>query len=295
MPRTLPNILFGLLVLAVLAASYVAVKKITNKEDDFHFRPQLKITGVTLEDKGKRSFNLYADLQIINDLAIEARVRELGYELLNDGDVVIEERVKKNFTIKKKDTTRLTLPMKVGKSTLVALDKKFAATDSDSAQFRLKAIFKLDVPLRGYRQFEITRDMVLPIFRVLEVESRKISIEKFSLRHPEVDIELKLKNPNSFPITLRDCVLDLQISDDLKLKGDADGKFSLGALESKVITIHAKVLDMQLVEVAWKSLFKDEKTPFKSKLTFKVVSKNDLINNSYFVILKDGMFSELKK
>ena len=295
MPPSVSKIIFAFLLVVVLAGGILVVRKITDSGDDFHFHPQLKITSVTLEDHGSSNFNLYSNLQIINDLEIEARVKELEYQLFHGNDIVIQSLLKKDFTIRKRDTTKLMLPMKIDKHDLIKLDRKFSNYTSNSAKFRLKALFKLDVPVAGYRQFEVTRDLTLPIFRILEVESRRITLEKFSLRHPELDVEIKLKNPNSFPITLRNCTLDLTISDDFSLHGSAKGVFHLAPHESKAIVLQAKVLDMNLVKVAWKSLVKDDKTPFKSRLAFKVISRNAIINRSNFVILKDGTLDEIKK
>ena len=295
MPPKISKRIFALLFVAALAGAIFAIKKITDSGDEFHFHPQLKIVSVTLEDRGGNNFNLYSNLQIINDLAVEARVRELEYQVFYDNDMVLQSLFKKDFIIKKSDTTVIMLPMKIDKSDLNKLNRKFVDYTSDSAKFKLKAFFRLDVPIAGYRQFEVTRDLTLPVFRILEVESRKITLEKFSLRHPELDVELTLKNPNSFPITLRNCTLDLEISDDLKLQGHSKGVYHLGPHQSKAILLHAKVLDMNPVKVAWKSLVKDDKTPFKSKLSFKVISKNPLIDKSNFVILKDGTLDEIKK
>lgn len=293
-PGKTTRVIFVLLVALALVAGFWAVQKLSNKKDDFHFRPEVFISGVSVEDSDEEYLRIFPTLHIVNDLGVEARVRELEYELAQGGQRVLTNLEKKNFVIKKQDTSQVTLAMRIDKRDLEALNKRVETITDDSARFNLRLLFKLDVPLRGYREFEITKDVDLPLLRILVVESRKLSLEKFSLKHPELRMQLTLRNPNSFPIVINHCQLDLTVGDDLSLTGDASGVQRLEPNSSEEITLDLKVEDMQLAELAWKSLFKDNKTPFKSKLSFRVISKNKMLDQSRFVILKDGMLEELK-
>jgi LEA14-like dessication related protein len=289
------RLVFATLLILIICALGWAYWKASNKTDDFHFRPEVIISGIGIEDPGQDFLRVFPTLRIINDLGIEARVRALEFELRHENDLVLKNLIKKNFTIIRQDTTQMTLPMIIDKHDLEVLNKSFAGYKRDSARFQMKISFKLDVPLRGYRDFDINKEVDLPVFRVLEVESRKISLEKFSLSHPDLSMELKIKNPNSFPIVIDACALDLQISDDLDLKGKAVGVQRLEAGSSETIPLDLHVEDMNLLKVAWKSIVKDDKTPFKSKLTFRIISKNKMINHAELVILKDGKLNEIKK
>ena len=288
------RIIFGALLLLALFGAGWAVLKFSNKKDDFHFKPEIIISGISVEDSDEKYLRVFPTVQIINDLGIEARVRELEYELRQKEVRVLTNLLKKNFVIKKQDTSEVTLAMRINKNDLERLNKHIEGITDDSARFDLRLLFKLDVPLRGYREFEVERAVNLPLLRVLVVESRKLSLEKFSLNHPELKVELRLRNPNSFPIVIENCHLDLTVGDDLRLKGIAKGIQRLEPESSENVSLDLSVQDMQLAELAWKAMFKDEKTPFKSKLTFRVVSENEMLNRSHFVILKDGMLAEIK-
>lgn len=288
------HFVFGALVLLGLSALGLAVLKISNKDDDFHFRPEVSISGVSVEDSDEGHLRVFPTIRIINDLGVEARVRELEYELKQNNRQVLTNLEKKNFVIKKQDTSEVTLAMRIDKKDLERLNKHIEGIIDDSARFNLRLLFKLDVPLRGYREFEVVRDVNLPLLRVLIVESRKLLLDKFSLNRPQLTMKLRLRNPNSFPIMIDHCHMDLSVGDDLSMKGDAKGIQCLESESSGDVALSLNVEDMQLAELAWKAAFKDEKTSYKSKLSFTVVSKNQMMNGSRFVILKNGMLEEIK-
>lgn len=288
------RIIFIVLVALALVGVSLAINKFTNRKDDFHFRPEIFISGVSIEDSDERYLRVYPTLHIVNDLGVEARVRELEYELKQDNRRVLTNLEKKNFVIRKQDTSQVTLAMRIDKKDLEQLNARIADITDDSARFNLRLLFKLDVPLRGYREFEVVRDVDLPLLRVLVVESRKLSLEKFSLNHPELKMRLKLRNPNSFPIIINQCNLDLSVGDDLSLTGKANGVQRLEPKSTEDISVELNVDDIQPASLAWKSLFKDDKTPFRSRISFRVISENKMLNRSRFVILKNGMLEELK-
>jgi LEA14-like dessication related protein len=293
-PQDIRKTILVILVVMVMLAGGLALFKIANKTDDFHFRPEVLVSGVTIEDSGDESLRVYPTIHVINDVNVEARVRELEYELSLDGLRILRELEKKNFNISKQDTTMITLSARINKNDLRKLRKKVDHITSDSAMFHMHLLFRLDVPIRDYRQFEVNRDIMLPVLRLLVVESRKLSLEKFSLKHPRLRMDMQLRNPNSFPMSIDDCRLKLSVGDDLKLDGSADGVQQIKAHSSTDVILDLDVKDMNAIELAWKSLVKDDKTPFKSRLSFRVVSKNKAINRSQFVILKDGMLDEIK-
>jgi LEA14-like dessication related protein len=293
-PVNIRKIAFLTVVAIVLIAGAFAINKIADKSDDFHFKPEVIVSGVTIEDSGDQSLRIFPTIHVINDLNVEAQVRELDYELTLDDQTILRELEKKDFTIKKQDTTMLTLSARIEKSDLVRLVKKVEVMSDDSAMFHLHLLFRLDVPLRGHRQFEVDHDMMLPVLRLLVVKSRKLSLEKFSMKHPELRMDLQLNNPNTFPISIDDCRLELSIGDDLELDGSADGIQRLKAHSDADVSLDLKVKDINFLELAWKKIAKDDKTPFESRLSFRVVSRNKAINGSQFVILKKGTLDELK-
>ena len=107
-------------------------------------------------------------------------------------------------------------------------------------------------------------------------------------------MRLKLRNPNSFPIVINQCNLDLSVGDDLSLTGKANGVQRLEPKSTEDISVELNVDDIQPASLAWKSIFKDDKTPFRSRISFRVISENKMLNRSRFVILKNGMLEELK-
>jgi LEA14-like dessication related protein len=276
------------------AVSALLAWKASNKKDDFHFRPEVFITGLSIEDSDEKFLKIYPTLNIVNDLPVEARVRELEYELKNGNTVLAKNLQKKNITIQKHDTTQIMLAMQIGKMALDQLMKEAEAENADSATLHLHALFKLDVPVSGYRSFEISKDIDVPLLKLFSIESRKIKVDKFSLKHPKLDMDIRIQNPNNFPIVIDNFKIDLGVGNDLKLHGGADGIQRLPANSAETISVNMDVDDLNAIKLVWKSIFKDEKTPFKSKLSFKVISKNKSIDGSQVVILKDGTLNEIK-
>ena len=291
--NTLRNVLLAMVLCFVIGGAWIAWRA-SHNEHDFHFRPDLIIKGISIEDDNDEILKVYATVNILNDLPLEARVRSLGYTLTHEGTVIARNLSRDSLTIRSRDTTQVTLAFRIGKAELQILTDKLETADSDVTQFTLELCFKLDVPVRGYRDFEITKAIEVPVIRLPIVESRKVHIEKFSLSHPELQMELLVRNPNSFPLVLDECKLSMIVGEDLSLNGNSDGVQRVSANSSEVITFGLQVEDMKLMKVAWKSLFREDKTRFTSKFSFRIVSENKVIDDSHWVTVKKGMLGELK-
>jgi LEA14-like dessication related protein len=290
--NTLRNIVVAVVLCLIIAGGWMAWIA-SHDEHDFHFRPDVIIRGITIEDDNDEILKVYATVNIVNDLPLEARVRSLRYTLTHEGTVIARNLSRDSLKIRSRDTTQVTLAFRIGKAELQNLTDKLETAHSDLTQFTLELFFNLDVPLRGYRDFEIKKDIEVPVIRLPIVESRKVQIEKFSLSHPELQMDLSVRNPNSFPLILDECKLSMIVGDDLRVAGNSDGVNRVGADSSEIITFRLRVEDMKLMKVAWKSLFKEDKTRFESKFSFRIVSENKVIDDSQWVILKKGTLREL--
>jgi LEA14-like dessication related protein len=291
--NTLRNILLAFVLCLAIAGAWMAWRA-SHNEHDFHFKPDVIIKGIAIEDDNDEILKVYATVNILNDLPLEARVRSLEYTLAHQGTIIARNLSRDSLTIRSRDTTQVTLAFRIGKAELQILTDKLEAADSDVTQFALELFFKLDVPVRGYRDFEITKEIEVPVIRLPIVESRKVEIEKFSLSHPELQMELLVRNPNSFPLILDDCEFSMIVADDLNLTGNSDGVQRVSANSSEMITFRLQVEDLKLMKVAWKALFREDKTQFTSKFSFRIVSENKVIDGSHWAILRKGMLGELK-
>jgi LEA14-like dessication related protein len=290
--NTLRNIVVAVVLCLIIGGGWMAWIA-SHNEHDFHFKPDVIIRGITIEDDNDEILKVYATVNILNDLPLEARVRSLSYTLTHEGTVIARNLSRDSLKIRSRDTTQVTLAFRIGKAELQILTDKLETAHSDLTQFTLELFFNLDVPLRGYRDFEIKKDIEVPVIRLPIVESRKVQIEKFSLSHPELQMDLSVRNPNSFPLILDECKLSMIVGDDLRVAGNSDGVNRVGADSSETITFRLQVEDMKLMKVAWKSLFKEDKTRFESKFSFRIISENKVIHDSQWVILKKGMLGEL--
>ncbi len=283
-----------LLILLLAAVGFIAFRA-ANKNDDFHFRPQVRVSKILLIDKNMGTIDVHPTLIVSNDLPIEAQVRALQFELYFKNDLITKSRDVKGFVIKKQDTTRLALPMRIMKDDLNRLSDHLKLEREDSATFRLKMNFEAEVPVRGYRKFTFDKFVELPIVRVLTLASKKIEVEKFSFSHPQLQMNVRLNNPNNFRMTLEDCFLELNAGSDLKLSGPSSKNIFLPANGSEDITFHLKTHELKFMKFAWKNFFRDDKTQFHTVLSFQIKSANKTLDKARVTIVKDALLQDLKE
>jgi LEA14-like dessication related protein len=283
-----------LVVTSVVVLLFLAWFFYNEKSDEnFHFKPEVFVTGIKVEDAGDKDLKIYATIRIINDLPVHILVRRLEYDVLLEGQGLVRSTFVKPFNIDKRDTSEITLPMEINKSQLTRLLKKYQG--KDSAEYEMKGRFTLEHSVAGSHTVEVNRKMYMPVFQMITFQPTKFNIQKFSLAHPRGELKVKLDNPNQFTLRLRDIKLIMQMTDDLKMSGDVKEGVDLAPRSSNVIPFDLRVENMKVPQLLWKSLFKDEKTPYTSKLSFRIRSADERINNSVLVLSTKGTLKELKE
>jgi LEA14-like dessication related protein len=268
-------------------------KALTDKASEF--KPEVIVHSIKMEDDGEKVLKVYCELLIVNKLPLEARVRELQYKLFVDNEELLETLYDKSFVLRKSDTTRIVLPMSIVKSDLRKISDRYQSSSKDSTEYQLHAAFFLDVPVKGYKMFSITQKMVLPIIRPITFKPGKLHLEKLSLSHPEASMKVEVKNENHFRIRVIDMDYALMIGEDLQLTASSKG-IKIIPPESEVsLPFDVKVQEIKPLKIAWKALFKDDKTPFRSSLTFKIISKDAMLNNSVLIMSQKGSILDLKE
>lgn len=265
------------------------------KKGAAHLKPGLSIASFDITNIEKDRISATSKMVLRNNLPIEVKTNRLDYTIYIDSAKVIEDSYSKPITIRSSDTTAIRLPMEILFKNLSAVLKKFDDKKVDSADYTIKAVFQIDVPIAGERNFTMNFSKRLPALRMLKAKMGNIDISKFGLKESVIDIAINIENPNAFPIKLKDGKYKMSIDNDENvMEGAIQKVVNIPAHGSAPVSMHVEMKTMKIPKLGWKMLFDKKDTQFKLNFSSKLMSDNGMLNNSKMAFNMDGTLDELK-
>jgi LEA14-like dessication related protein len=290
--------LIALLIVALLAAGFWfwwQSPSSSLKKEAQQLKPELNVASVNITDIDEDKIGATAKIILRNNLPIEVKTNRLDYVIYIDSAKVIEDSYSKPITIRSSDTTAITLPMEIFHRRLVSAFKRLENRNIDSADYLMKAVFQVDVPIAGERNFTMNMSKRLPAFRMPKVKMGNIDIGKLGLKETGIDMAVNVINDNVFPIKMKDGKYKFSIDNDENImEGVMAEVVNIPAKSTQPISMHVDMKTMKVPKLGWKMLFDKKDTRFKLKFSGKLISENKILNNSKMVTNIQGTLHELK-
>jgi LEA14-like dessication related protein len=285
-----------MIVLLILAASITAAVlwwKKNGRDTVASVQPEILFSAIDIKGISKDTIDMIAHVTVVNKLPVSFSAGSLDYNIAIDGKHVVKGNLNRKLSVAKNDTTALQIPMSINSDQLKLMFDNFEKTNADSASYQISASFNLDVPVAGKERFEVNREFVLPAVRLVSMKPAKFRIDKFSLKNPEATMDIIMENPNDFPFKMKDAFYKMKIGNEIHVDGGIAGLTTIPANASATIPVKVDIEKMNLPKAIWKTLFDKKDTPFDIWFESKLVSKNDMVNNSTMAFHADGTLADL--
>jgi LEA14-like dessication related protein len=257
--------------------------------------PKIHLNTMNITDIDNNSISLVSETLIENRMPLDLAIDSFYYELWIDSTRLVESTYPRNILIPGSDSALVRLPARLKIKELSSVAARFTKEDRDSADYTLKADFRMNVPIAGKRDFDVEVTRRLPALREIKVAPAKIRLEKFSFKQSKLDMNIIISNDNVFDIKVKDARYTFNIEDDLELEGTMEKFITVPAKSTDTITMQMLVKTAKVPKLGWKMLFRDKQTKFKMSYSAKLMSDMEMMKDAKLQTKAEGTLQELKE
>ncbi len=263
------------------------------KEVAQRLTPEISVASLNISDIDDDRIKLSSKVTISNPLPVDINTNRLSYEIFIDSARVMKDSYDKPISIRSSDSTVIELPMELLIAPLAHVLKYFDDHKIASADYSIKATFLVDVPIAGERSFTMNLSKRLPALHIPKMKVKDVDLHALSMKKKGVDMVVHVTNPNRFAIKMKDASFALNVEDDIEMAGVLEKIVDIPANGLEDISMHADVKEGKVLKAGWKLLTDKKDTHFKYKFTCKLLSENEMFNNSTMATTITGTIDEL--
>jgi LEA14-like dessication related protein len=265
------------------------------KDEATKLAPEVEVSAVRISDIADDRIKLTSRIILSNPLPVELNTDKLDYEIFIDSVKVIQSSYTKPLKIGVTSDETIDVPMEILAEPMKRVLKSFEASNSDSATYKMKSSFEVDVPIAGNRIFKMEITRKLPAFRVPTGKLDDIDIHKLGFKESSLDMVLMIENRNIFPLKLKDGRYTMTIDKDLEMEGTMEKNIDIPPKSKVPISMMLVIKTARISKLAWKALFEKKDTYFELVFKGKLDTENQMLHNSNIEMNIKGTLDELKE
>jgi len=249
---------------------------------------------MNITDIDKDKIKIKTKVSLKNPLPADIHSKGLAYEIYIDSQKVIQDDYGKPIDIRSKDSTTIEMPMEVLAKPMKEVLEYFDKNKVDSAEYRIRAVINVDVPVAGQKTIPLTVFKRLPAIRIPQIKVQNVDLHLLHMKKKGCDMQVRVTNPNVFPIKMKDAVFSFGIGNgDMEMDGKLQHVVDIPAKGSQDVSMHANLTKGKMLKTGWDFLVKQNTTPYTYKMNFKIISDNASLNDSKMAMNMNGTVGEL--
>ena len=223
------------LILIPLCASLVLAGCATLMEAARASTPDLSVRSMRLAGLSFEGVDLVFDIGIDNPNPLPVTLGGFDYDLLIEGDSFVKGSQEETSRIAAAGQSVVQLPLSLD---FGDLRHAFSSLkDQDSTAYELVCELALDVPVLGMRRLPLRHSGRLPVLKPPRVEMGDLRLSKLNLTGADLELQLRLDNPNPFGLALDRLDYQLAVSGRSWASGATEEPVHLAAKGAQTVTI----------------------------------------------------------
>lgn len=255
--------------------------------------PEMEVLSLRITDISDSRIKAISRIELSNPFPVEINSKSLEYEVLIDSVKVIDDVFEEPFRISSSESTVIEMPLEILAEPLKNVLQYFEQNQIDSAEYRIRTAFELDVPVAGEKEYTMDFSRRLPALYLPKVELEDIDTHILNPTEDGVDMRITVRNPNEFPIEMRHPSFRFSVEDDLQLEGGLDDYVHLPARGTEEIAIHTEITEGGLPKAGWKFLTDQEGTGFEYYFNAILGSENKILDESNVEMKVEGTLKDI--
>lgn len=226
-------------------------------------RPSVQYSKMSIQDMSFSDMTLLFDFEVDNPNGVGVSADQYQYEFFINGEEFISGSQNENLSIAGQSKSIIQIPVSLTFSEVFNTIK--SVTRQDSIAYRISSEVQFDLAGVRKQSIPVSAEGVLPIPRVPQIEFTDLSIRELSLSVAEMVASFRVRNPNSFGISLSDASYDLEVNGYPWFETTLDRNINLSGSESELISIPIRLNSSQMGPVLFEML--NGKKEFQYQLT----------------------------
>ncbi|WP_167856406.1 LEA type 2 family protein [Hymenobacter metallicola] len=221
--------------------------------------PTLENATMTVGNITPDEVKAHMKVDLRNQMPITLQVDSFSYVTKVDGTELAHGAKDQATVLKGKGISHLSVPVSMD---LGKIKDKIKTSQQDCVDVQMVMTLFTTLPIAGSKKIpvEVTKRIYVP--KMPRIEVADIDVEHLGLKNGEAVVNLKITNYNPFPFTIRQVKYDFRISDDMQVQGVEEKDVSFRKKGTEMMPIRVRFEPKGMPKVAFKTLFKAEKTPY---------------------------------
>jgi LEA14-like dessication related protein len=286
-------IIFLLIVLGFIIFFLVRyISFLNNKDPDKTFiLPRLDETIIEITSITREKTIFKAHMLLNNPLPFRIGADSIAYEFFINDSSVLKTSYRQNVQLKAADTSWVSIPVTVQNQKLVSILNRSDSLGFDSVYYEVRGSFYSHALKE--KKFNFRYGRMLPLIHLPDVEITKAEVDSANLKRFKLLIHAKIQNHNLFPINARDISFRFAVSGHPFVKGMRPGLLTIPADSTIEIIFPVTVSLLETTKVEFAILRHGKKVPYVFEADLKVVSDQNVLNNSELMITSEGTIKEI--
>ena len=267
---------------------------------DDTLKPRLELGRMNITDINDGAISMTMDLLIDNPLPVGFKASQMDYTVYIADTPIVKDAYKKAIELKSGDSTLITLPIKLLAEPMLKVLKTLERKGVDSATYKVRSSFALDVPILGEKTFAITLEKKLPTLYIPKIKIDDIDFGPLGLKRTDVATKVRVTNKNKFPLNIADARYTVFIDGKEIADGHQPDPILIKAQATTPVIFPITTRPGKTLSVLPKMLFDKKDTPYRVDFRCKLIDKegDKSFKDSKFAATIKGTlddFKELKK
>ena len=246
-----------------------------------------KITGLSFKQA-----DMLFNLKIDNPNPVGIRLEGFDYDLLLNNNSFLKGRQDNRVNLKANGRAAIPLPISL---TFADIYNTYGVLkDRDQINYALKTGLNFNLPVLGTVRIPVQTSGKLPSIKLPSIELASINVDKIDFTSAKLTAKLRVDNPNTFGIMLKNVNLSLDVAGQHWLSGARGRNISLDKKAQKNISIPIQLNLMEMGKSVLNLLTTDQKLDYNFSGNTQIDSSLDLLKKYHFNFDKSGKVDVFK-
>lgn len=251
--------------------------------------PKLSVDDVRVTGFNFQEMHLTYDIKVANPNAASIQMLGYDYGLSINGDSFLTGDQTEKITVEASDESIFQVPMTINFSDLY--DVVSGVATKDEASYRFLSHLNFDIPILGETEIPVEKQGKLPMVKLPKLNVQDLTIDNISLSSADVNLKLRLDNPNGFGLNIDQLNYDLIINGSQWAVGKALQDVNIKEKGITELSIPISLNIGQIGRSAYQILSGSESVAYKLKGNFQFNALHKLLGTTDFDFNRTGKIS----
>lgn len=234
--HVLPALLVSTLL---LLSSCASLRDAANVQE-----PTVQFSNMSIQNINFDGVTLLFDFDVTNPNRLDVSAESYNYEFFINGQSFITGTQDERLEIGRESTSTVQVPVSM---TFANLYESFRSVlRQDSVSYRMATNVSFSLPVVGSRTVPVQAEGDLPIPKIPRIQFSNFEMKRLSFSGAEVELSLRVNNPNAFGVTLAGADYALQVNGRNWLDTNLGESIQVSGSESRDIVIPIELSASQM-------------------------------------------------